>query len=298
MSDLYKVLDVPRTASQVEIKKGYRRLALKWHPDKNPDNKEAAEKRFKEISQAYEVLSDEKKKKLYDQYGKEGLLNGAGAGHRHSHRRSHGLFDDNLDNGSPFGFHFVFRDPEDVFREFFGDDVFGDFFGRANGHHAAHHSHSHSRRRHHNGTSNGHHSVGHPHHRRSGVDDHTHSVVDPFAFPAFSPFGGFGMPGFGGFGGMGTMDMFATAHGGSMGGFNQAFNPGFSHTFSSSSMSVSGFTPSAGIKKTSTSTRFVNGKKLETRKVTENGTETITVIEDGVLTSKTVNGVAQALKFD
>ena len=72
----YKILDVSKDATAIDIKKAYRKLALKWHPDKNPDQKEEAEKKFKEISEAYEVLSDEKKRKLYDQYGKEGLHSG------------------------------------------------------------------------------------------------------------------------------------------------------------------------------------------------------------------------------
>jgi DnaJ-class molecular chaperone len=56
----YEMLELPKNASEADIKKAYRRLALKWHPDKNPDNQKEAEKRFKEISEAYEVLSDSK----------------------------------------------------------------------------------------------------------------------------------------------------------------------------------------------------------------------------------------------
>jgi curved DNA-binding protein CbpA len=56
--DYYEILELPKNASEGDIKKAYRRLALKWHPDKNPDNGKEAEKRFKEISEAYEVLSD------------------------------------------------------------------------------------------------------------------------------------------------------------------------------------------------------------------------------------------------
>jgi len=72
MTDYYKILDVQRTATPEEIKKAYRQKALKFHPDKNPGDAEA-EKRFKEISEAYEVLNDEKKRQIYDRHGKDGL---------------------------------------------------------------------------------------------------------------------------------------------------------------------------------------------------------------------------------
>ncbi|KAM0332971.1 hypothetical protein ACHAQA_001627 [Verticillium albo-atrum] len=73
---LYDQLSVKPDATQEEIKKGYRKAALKWHPDKNKDNPNASEK-FKECSQAYEILSDPEKRKTYDQYGLEFLLHGA-----------------------------------------------------------------------------------------------------------------------------------------------------------------------------------------------------------------------------
>ena len=66
--DYYDVLGIAKTASADEIKKAYRKLAVKYHPDKNPGDK-AAEEKFKEVSRAYEVLSDEKKRKQYDQFG-------------------------------------------------------------------------------------------------------------------------------------------------------------------------------------------------------------------------------------
>ena len=72
---LYDALSVSPTATDADIKKAYKKAALKWHPDKNPDKPEAAEK-FKEVSQAYEVLSDPEKRKVYDQYGLEFLLRG------------------------------------------------------------------------------------------------------------------------------------------------------------------------------------------------------------------------------
>lgn len=83
MADYYETLEIQRSATPEEIKKAYRQKAIKFHPDKNPGNVEA-EKRFKEISEAYEVLSDEKKRQIYDRHGKAGLqgqgMPGGGAG--------------------------------------------------------------------------------------------------------------------------------------------------------------------------------------------------------------------------
>lgn len=76
----YEVLDVSRSADGSEIKSSYRRLAMKFHPDKNPDDAEA-EKNFKECAEAYEVLSDPQKKQIYDQYGHDGLRGRGHAGH-------------------------------------------------------------------------------------------------------------------------------------------------------------------------------------------------------------------------
>jgi molecular chaperone DnaJ len=77
MSDYYKTLEVSKDASQDEVKKAYRKLAVKFHPDKNVGDPEA-EKKFKEISEAYDVLSDENKRRVYDQYGADALKGGAG----------------------------------------------------------------------------------------------------------------------------------------------------------------------------------------------------------------------------
>ncbi|CAN7997449.1 unnamed protein product [Ixodes pacificus] len=76
MVDYYTVLSVPRNASTDDIKKAYRKLALKWHPDKNPDKKEEAERRFKEISEAYEVLSDGELCRIitYTSFFRQGLV--------------------------------------------------------------------------------------------------------------------------------------------------------------------------------------------------------------------------------
>uniref|UniRef100_A0A8C3B192 J domain-containing protein n=1 Tax=Cyclopterus lumpus TaxID=8103 RepID=A0A8C3B192_CYCLU len=115
MVDYYTVLGVSQTASQDDIKKAYRKLALKWHPDKNPDNKEEAERKFKELSEAYEVLSDSNKRDAYDRYGNEKI--------RHT-----GSSSSDFSSDLP-GFTFTFRNPDEVFREFFGSqDPFANFF--------------------------------------------------------------------------------------------------------------------------------------------------------------------------
>ncbi|XP_034059908.1 dnaJ homolog subfamily B member 2 isoform X1 [Gymnodraco acuticeps] len=115
MVDYYNVLGASKTASQDDIKKAYRKLALKWHPDKNPDNKEEAEAKFKELSEAYEVLSDKSKRDAYDRYGND-------------RRPPTGSSSAEFSSDFP-GFTFTFRKPDDVFREFFGgQDPFANFF--------------------------------------------------------------------------------------------------------------------------------------------------------------------------
>ena len=116
---------MPRDADINVIKKAYRKLSLKHHPDKNPNNKEQAEEIFKKISQAYQILSDPQKRKDYDMYGREfieggGRSNGGGGG------ANFGGF------GGHHQFHsaaFNMQSADEIFREFFGGkDPFADFF--------------------------------------------------------------------------------------------------------------------------------------------------------------------------
>ncbi|XP_078281025.1 dnaJ homolog subfamily B member 6b isoform X1 [Rhinoraja longicauda] len=233
MVDYYQVLGVPKNASPEEIKKSYRKMALKWHPDKNLDHKEEAEAKFKQLSEAYEVLSDSSKRDIYDRYGKEGLSNSGGGGGRY---------------GEGFDFGFTFRNPEDVFREFFGgrdpfadffmDDPFDNFFGPRRG--------------------------------RRGCERNRGG-----GGPFFSPFGGFpafdtGFTSFGSFGNLGTA------------------------SFSSSSFGGSGM---GNFRSVSTSTKFINGRKVTTKRIIENGQERVEEEEDGQLKSVKINGVEDEHAF-
>ncbi len=105
--DYYEVLEVKREATEQEIKTAYRRLAMQHHPDRNPDRKEEAEEKFKEITEAYSVLADAQKRAVYDRYGHAGL-GGTGA-------------------GAPDFNASIFSDFGDIFGDLFG---FGDIFGR------------------------------------------------------------------------------------------------------------------------------------------------------------------------
>uniref|UniRef100_A0A7S0SR92 J domain-containing protein n=1 Tax=Chromulina nebulosa TaxID=96789 RepID=A0A7S0SR92_9STRA len=112
--DYYKVLNVNKNASVDEIKKSYKKLALKWHPDRvTPDKKDEAQAKFQEISQAFEVLSDPEKRKVYDQVGEEGLNGGIPTG---ADGASFNF------SGMPQGatFHFSHSSADDIFRNFFG----------------------------------------------------------------------------------------------------------------------------------------------------------------------------------
>ena len=104
----YEVLGVKEDATNEEIRKAYKKLAIKWHPDKNPDNKEFAEEKFKSISEAYNVLSDPKKREEWENY-RNGGFNG----------------DFNMND-------FEMNDPFEMFNSFFGKNPFDDFFNNNN----------------------------------------------------------------------------------------------------------------------------------------------------------------------
>jgi len=132
--DYYKVLGVPKDANETQIKKAYRKGALKWHPDKNPDNKEVAEEVFKKLAEAYDVLSKPDKKKLYDRYGHAGLDPQYGKSGGNQGFDNFGEFDPFGGGGSSFKFtsggynDFTFDRANDIFKDFFGgqNDFFND----------------------------------------------------------------------------------------------------------------------------------------------------------------------------
>lgn len=112
--DYYKILEIPKTANDDEIKRAYRKLALKYHPDKNKSP--GAEERFKELAEAYEVLSDKRKRDIYDMYGEEGLKGGVPG-----------------ESGKTFTSYTFHGDPRATFAQFFGrvnpfQSIFENFF--------------------------------------------------------------------------------------------------------------------------------------------------------------------------
>jgi DnaJ-class molecular chaperone len=130
-TDYYDILGISKSASADEIKKAYRKQALEWHPDRHKDDKEVAEKRFKEINEAYQVLSNPEKKAAFDQYGHAAFTPGGGNPFAGGFGGQSGPFTYTYTTGgdgqNPFG-NFDFGDPFDIFESFFGG---GNPFGRA-----------------------------------------------------------------------------------------------------------------------------------------------------------------------
>ncbi|XP_042148671.1 dnaJ homolog subfamily B member 8-like [Ixodes scapularis] len=226
--DYYRVLEVPRDATTEDIRKAYRRLALKWHPDKNPDNKEVAEARFKEISEAYEVLSDETKRRQYDVYGsgsfEKEFQSDGGTGVPRFHEGS---------------YCFTFRDPEELFREFFGSsDPFQELLRNV--------------------------------HQGGPGTQPRGSAVMAGGFPVYQPnVGNILRSGF-------LFDLDDMLFGPSVPG-GMGRSPGFQGV------------PTQQM----TTIRYVNGKRIETRTIIQDGVRTVLSYEDGTLVSRVVNGVPQ-----
>jgi DnaJ-class molecular chaperone len=121
--DFYSILGVPRTATDAELKKAYRKLAMKWHPDKNPNNVETAQAKFQEISEAYSVLSDPQKRQIFDQYGEDGLRFGGPPPPPPSQSSGVGPGDVGQGGFSSFGgtqYQFTQEQAEELFRNLFG----------------------------------------------------------------------------------------------------------------------------------------------------------------------------------
>lgn len=121
-ADYYDILGVDKSVSAEELKKAYRKQALEWHPDRHKDNKEAAEKRFKEINEAYQILSDPQKRQAYDQFGHQAFTPGGGMGGNPfgGAAGNWGPFTYSTNQGgNPFG-GFDFGDPFEIFEQFFG----------------------------------------------------------------------------------------------------------------------------------------------------------------------------------
>nr|XP_042698895.1 dnaJ homolog subfamily B member 2-like [Chrysemys picta bellii] len=264
MVEYYEALGIPRSASSDDIKKAYRKAALKWHPDKNPENKEHAEQKFKEIAEAYEVLSDKSKRDLYDRYGKDGLT-GAGTG------------DPRGGAGAP-GFTFTFRGADEVFREFFGGrDPFADFFVSVLGGAGAEFQAMLPSR-----------TPGEP---PSGGDPSrcpSHYLLGR-TYPPTSCFPD-------------DVGLFSDLHAGGPRGHGRG-GPSVAYSFCSyafpeqsdffSSSFSPGTDPGIGFRSVSTSTTFVNGKRITTKRIIENGQERVEIEEDGELKATEVNDVAK-----
>ena len=233
MKDYYRILGVEKSATPKQIKKAYRKLALKWHPDKNIDNKEAAEEKFKEISEAYQVLSDPEKRRLYDSGGFDPNRPNSGRAHF-----------DHFENFGDFGF--SFKDPFEMFKEFdrdgfFGhfddeDDIFADFgFGG-------------SRNRNRQGTGS----------RNNGGRrfQSMFNMGGGFGGDHFSMFSGGRMGGMGGMGGVTRMSQQVDFGGGGFEGFGGGGFGGFGGGggFGGTSKSVS------------KSTKYVNGRRMTVTK--------------------------------
>ncbi|XP_028763385.1 dnaJ homolog subfamily B member 1-like [Neltuma alba] len=127
--DYYNILKVNRNASEDDLRKAYKRLAMIWHPDKNPVNKREAEAKFKQISEAYDVLSDPQKRQIYDLYGEEALKSGqfpppsqSSSSMSSSSSRAYQHFQNQQRQHSTTSYRFNPRDADDIYAEIFGSE--------------------------------------------------------------------------------------------------------------------------------------------------------------------------------
>lgn len=127
--DYYNILKVNRNASEDDLRRAYKRLAMIWHPDKNPGIKQPeAEIKFKRISEAYDVLSDPVKRQIYDLYGEEGLKSGQFPPPSTSSSNHHNIRRQNTTNASSY--RFSPRDADDIYAEIFGSEGMGNSTSR------------------------------------------------------------------------------------------------------------------------------------------------------------------------
>lgn len=147
--DFYEILEVPHNADAAQLKKAYRKLAMKWHPDKNPNNQSEAQSKFQEIAEAYSVLNDPKKREIYDKYGEEGLKVGGNPSNyasqpnksqQQSQSQPHYQYQRQTHQSQPKedfpgfqSYKFTQQQAEDLFRSIFGDLAGTFIFGMSHG---------------------------------------------------------------------------------------------------------------------------------------------------------------------
>lgn len=273
MANYYETLEISKSANEADVKKAYRKLALKWHPDKNPQNLNEANRRFKEICQAYEVLSDEKKRQTYDYHQRYRHMSSSSTTassssfhHRtgphyhnhHHHRRS--PFDSS--DRDFFGWHF--KSPHEIFREFFGNDSF--FFDtfQFNNNFGCNNSG--------NNNSNSNNNRSAAIHSRFGEPRNFLSFMwDPFTNMN------------------GSTVTYSSRSSTTTPSRSKYKNSDGSNGGSANTPSASNGDNGTSKKKTSTTTRFIDGKTITVKRIVENNVETILQYENNVLISKTIN---------
>lgn len=257
MTSYYETLEITKAAKQSDVKKAYRKLALQWHPDKNPNNLTEANRRFKEICQAYEVLSDDKKRQIYDHHQRyqchmsttsSSSSSASNASYHRSHHHRRSPFDTDRDF---YDFHF--KSPHEIFREFFGNDsFFFDAFQFSNNFGCANRSNT----------------------------IHTR-LNEPRSFLSF------------------MWDPFTNMNGSTV-TYSSRSSPTSASRSKYKATSADGHigagatttptSPANGSRrKTTTTTRFIDGKTMTIKKIVENNEETILQYENNVLISKTIN---------